>query len=79
MLSRHPREDSVATRMDSFLARCIFPGIFTEMVHRIYIRTYENSLKNLLNVKGKNFLAVRILLYVVEYYRYFFFMSEKEE
>lgn len=62
MLSRHPREDSVATRMDSFLAQCIFPGIFTgDGSSNIYIRTYENSLKKKSMLKEKNFL-VKILL-----------------
>lgn len=77
MLSRHPREDSVATRMDSFLAWCIFPRIFTgdgSSNIYIYICTYENSLENSFNMGGRNFLAVGILLY-----RFFFFVGERKE
>lgn len=31
-------------------------------IEYIYMCTYENSLKNLFNAKGKNFLAVRIII-----------------
>lgn len=70
MLSRHPREDSVATRMDSFLAWCIFPGIFTgDGSSNIYVPTKIRW--KIQYGKKKFFDSWNILVYV-----FFFFVRE---